>query len=201
MTALKKQELRQDLRRVTRSLDERWMKAAAIEVGAHLRTLIETGFGYPINRILAWAVAFKGEIDLSSFIARQLRHREVYLPRMSLDGQMMFIRVDEKWSSELEAGPVGVPEPPFNPDGILNTESLDDVAVVIPGLAFDMQGNRLGRGKGHYDRFLGRPGMEEVTRIGVCWSVQMLQHVPTEPFDTVMDWVCHERGYAQCVSA
>jgi len=201
MTSVKKQELRQDLRRVIHNLDERWKKAACVEVGAHLSTLIDEGLGYEVNRILAWTVAFKGEIDLSAFIARQLRHREVYLPRMSLDGQMMFIRVDERWSSELEIGPVGVPEPKFREEWILNTDSLEDALVVVPGLAFDIQGNRLGRGKGHYDRFLGRSGMDEITRVGVCWSVQFLQHVPTEPFDNSMDWICHERGYVESVRA
>lgn len=59
--------------------------------------------------------------------------------------------------------------------------------IVIPGMAFDGEGNRLGRGKGYYDRFLElHPG---AYRLGLCFDFQMIESVPTEPFDRKMDEV------------
>ena len=60
--------------------------------------------------------------------------------------------------------------------------------VVAPGLAFDRRGNRLGYGGGHYDRFLARMGMEAV-RVGVAFSLQIVERVPVEPGDERVDIV------------
>lgn len=61
-----------------------------------------------------------------------------------------------------------------------------DVAI-IPGLAFDKRGNRLGRGKGYYDRFLKT--INPPYKIGVCFACQLLEQVPHEEQDVKMDKV------------
>lgn len=58
--------------------------------------------------------------------------------------------------------------------------------VIVPGQAFDKQGNRLGRGKGFYDRFLTRTN---AFRIGICFDFQLLPQIPTEAHDIKMDFV------------
>lgn len=59
--------------------------------------------------------------------------------------------------------------------------------IVVPGVAFDHNGNRLGRGRGYYDRFLCQH--LEVKRIGICFDFQLVEEIPTEPFDIKMDEV------------
>jgi 5-formyltetrahydrofolate cyclo-ligase len=61
-----------------------------------------------------------------------------------------------------------------------------DVAV-IPGMSFDGEGNRLGRGKGYYDRFLRK--IPSVYKIGICFDFQRVEHVPTEATDIPVDEV------------
>lgn len=56
--------------------------------------------------------------------------------------------------------------------------------VIVPGVAFDKEGNRLGRGKGYYDRLLPRIKAE---KIGICFPFQLVEEIPTEPFDKKMD--------------
>jgi 5-formyltetrahydrofolate cyclo-ligase len=68
--------------------------------------------------------------------------------------------------------------------------------VVAPGLAFDRQGHRLGYGGGHYDRYLGRLG-DRATRIGVAFSLQLVDLVPTEPEDVPVDIVVTDAGVIQ----
>ncbi len=57
--------------------------------------------------------------------------------------------------------------------------------VLVPGMAFDAAGHRLGRGRGYYDRFL--QAHPQSYKIGVCFTFQRVAEVPTEPHDVVMD--------------
>lgn len=57
--------------------------------------------------------------------------------------------------------------------------------IVVPGVAFDPQGNRMGRGKGYYDRFLVK--YPKVKKIGICFDFQLVESIPAEPHDIGMD--------------
>lgn len=72
--------------------------------------------------------------------------------------------------------------------------------VLVPGRAFDAAGRRLGRGKGFYDRFL--PALRpSVATIGVCFSVQLIEHVPTDEHDRTVGAVVTELGITTSHSA
>ena len=75
---------------------------------------------------------------------------------------------------------------PREPGGriAVNPQMVD--VVVTPGLAFDRAGNRLGYGGGYYDRYLERMGAVAV-RVGIAFSVQLVDHVPSEPGDQRVD--------------
>lgn len=108
------------------------------------------------------------------------------LPKMT-GSDLEFLRADS--GSDLKTGNFGVQEP-VDYQGA--TVSLVDVDLVcVPGLAFDQSGARLGRGKGFYDRVLGRcRGL----KIGVCYSSQFLsESVPTEAHDVRMNFVVTEK--------
>jgi 5-formyltetrahydrofolate cyclo-ligase len=85
----------------------------------------------------------------------------------------------------MEVGPsFGILEPRKGID--FNNEVID--LAIIPGIAFDMSGNRLGRGKGYYDKLL-KP--ESIYKVGVAFSFQILPKVPVDSFDIQMDIVIH----------
>ena len=81
---------------------------------------------------------------------------------------------------ELSPGAYNVPEPVASARRPVALESLD--LVLVPGLAFDRRGNRLGTGKGYYDRFLARVP-ERVPCVGLAFSFQVLDCLPTEAHD------------------
>lgn len=91
---------------------------------------------------------------------------------------------------------LGVREPRPNLPAI-DTDQLD--LVLVPGLAFDGAGGRLGRGGGFYDRFL--PGASRAVLIGVCWSGQVVDTVPTEPHDARVHMLLTEDGLRRCTKA
>lgn len=101
---------------------------------------------------------------------------------------------------ELEPGRWGILEPPVTlrerwPERLVSPKQLD--AVVVPGVAFDGKGNRLGYGKGYYDRLLAavRP---EALRIGLCFDCQVASEVPAAAHDQRMHYLITESGIAPC---
>ena len=85
---------------------------------------------------------------------------------------------------DLEEGPYGILEPAGPPD---STADLD--LIVVPALAFDMHGHRLGYGAGYYDRFLKTV---EATLIGVSFDAQMIDILPVAEHDVAVDKIVTE---------
>jgi len=87
------------------------------------------------------------------------------------------------------AGQYGISEPFRSPGVPPKTEGFD--LVVVPGVAFDRAGRRLGQGLGYYDRFLrGLP--EDVLRVGLAYSEQLVQEVPVDVWDVAVHAVVTE---------
>lgn len=81
----------------------------------------------------------------------------------------------------------------LEPQGRAFTDYASIGCAVIPGMAFDAQGHRLGRGRGYYDRFLSQA--ESIYKLGICFPFQHLEAVPSESTDVRMDRVeCGERA-------
>ena len=80
----------------------------------------------------------------------------------------------------LERGPYGTRQPRLDATKALDVRALD--AVIVPGLGFDKANNRLGRGAGYYDRFLGQLPKTTAT-IGIAFDFQVVDRLPTEDHD------------------
>lgn len=194
MSARQKREMREEMKRVITNLDERWMKAASKQICDQLGALLEEELeSTVIDHILAWTSFFPGEVDLGRFIESQLDRRAVYLPRALEDSSMRFLRVGKDWLDTAERGTFGMLEPHRSGEEY-DAENAPRTLILVPGLAFDRRGNRLGRGKGCYDLFLGRKSMLSSVSVGVCWSLQVVPEVPVDSHDINMGWVCHEEA-------
>ena len=97
---------------------------------------------------------------------------------MEENGKMKFAET----SGELVTGPWTT-----NP-GIIHTPQM----ILMPGLAFDKQGHRLGRGRSFYDQYLA--AHTGFTKIAVTWSGQIVDHVPVEEHDQKVDEIITELG-------
>ena len=95
---------------------------------------------------------------------------------------------------QFQPGPFDIPEPAVS-TAIIPPEDIN--CVMVPGIAFDRRGARLGFGKGYYDRFLCRlPATTYVC--GLAFSVQIVQHVPDLPHDVRMQSLVTEQGVLLC---
>ena len=81
----------------------------------------------------------------------------------------------------LKPGPFGILEP--KADGIEVPKNEIDL-IIVPGVAFDKDKNRMGRGRGFYDRLLSTLN---APKVGICFGFQMIPQVPVEPLDKKMD--------------
>jgi len=106
--------------------------------------------------------------------------KQVALPRC-YDKEMRFILMKDL--SQIHASTFGAPEP------VANSPVASDPAalVLVPGLAFDAAGHRMGYGGGFYDRFLDREPNHPT--IALCFDFQMLPHLETEPHDISVDTI------------
>jgi len=107
--------------------------------------------------------------------------KTVLLPRVISDTDMELRRYTGR--HDLQLGAYGILEPTGE---LFTVYDTIDVAIV-PGMAFDAERHRLGRGKGYYDRFLAR--VPYLYKIGLCFSWQMVDKVPHDKHDIVMDEV------------
>lgn len=108
----------------------------------------------------------------------------VYYPRVEGNGDMVFARVDDE--SEMVEGRFGIPEPAPN----AAVEEIEEIGVALmPGLAFDKRGARVGYGGGYYDRALSKQFRYIPTLIGVCFDFQVLAEVPDEEHDIRVNWI------------
>jgi len=196
MVQQSKKDLRREMKLVLSNLDPRWTSKAHGEVCAQLIGLVDAlteDSGSP-RHVFAWIPCFPGEIELAEFIAEMLKTSAVYLPRLDSGGMMEFVQIGDDWGAHLAEGPRGILQTRNGYGDKYESALRGQTFVVIPGVAFDQRGGRLGRGAGHYDRFLIQPELSGATRIGVCWSMQLVQDIPMDQHDVRMDWICHERG-------
>ena len=199
MGGKRKKEMRAEMKRVLANFDLRWINAASGEISNRLSQLIAE-LPVEIEHVLAWSSFFSGEVDLSRFIEQGLESYSIYLPRVLDDCSMTFVSIGDDWLENTQPGVFGVPEPTAESGSIYLPENAASTVVLVPGMAFDRRGSRLGRGKGCYDRFLSRAGMVDAIKIGVCFSLQIQPDVPTDSFDIVMNWVCCEDESFSCNS-
>ena len=131
--------------------------------------------------VMAYAAA-RGEIALEAVMADALlRGKALALPLCTGPGRMQARRVADL--SRLRPGRYGIPEPgPDCPE--LAPETID--LILVPGVAFDPRGGRVGQGGGYYDRFLP---LSRALRVGVCPEFALLDRVPVRAHDQRMDAV------------
>lgn len=132
-----------------------------------------------------WPMVHRREIDIRPLIrAWHAAGKTVALPVMhGLDGAL----THHAYTGEaaLQANAWGIQEPQGTPQ--VDLEAID--AVLVPALALDRAGHRLGYGRGHYDRFLGQT---RAFKVGVVYAACLLEALPVEVHDVPLDCMVTE---------
>ncbi len=173
----KKAELRREWKAVRASVPDRAEKNRAIaeKVLTHSAVrLAKTAFLY---------LSFGSEVETLPILEELLRRGvRVAVPRCDLETKTMDA-VEISHLSQVEKGAYGILEP-VGDLPVLSPKEID--VALVPALAFDNEGFRLGYGGGYYDKFLNE--MDGVT-VGLAFSECLTHDLPREEFDMQVDWV------------
>ncbi|MBI3810959.1 MAG: 5-formyltetrahydrofolate cyclo-ligase [Nitrospirae bacterium] len=141
-------------------------------------------------------VSFGSEVETTGMIAHALsRGKRVSVPKMEPATKQLVLSELKDPVRELLPGPKGIPEP--KPDAFRPVEIDTMNLFVVPGVAFDGRGNRLGQGAGYYDRMLaGVAG--RIPIVGLAFELQLVKEIPVGDHDVKVDWVVMEKRIIKC---
>ena len=171
-----KQALRQQIRQIKRQFSPQQLEDLSLPVLDRLRPLLRNA-----TVVMAY-YSLPDEVCTRQLLDELVADGKMVLLPKVLDDETMELHRYES-SADLREGAFHIMEPVGAPF----TDYDQIVVALIPGVAFDAEGHRLGRGKGYYDRFL--QSLPSVKKIGVCFDFQKVESVPAEAHDVVVDIV------------
>ena len=169
-----KRDIRRKVSAMRKMLLETEKEASALEVFARLE---DTAAFMMADRILMYH-SLSDELSTRAFLKKWHGRKHFYLPRVN-GVNLEILPYDE---FRLELGSFHIEEPTGND----TVDACQLEMIVVPGVAFDRRGNRLGRGKGFYDRLLAGT---KATTVGVGYDFQLMDEIPCEGHDVPMDYV------------
>lgn len=172
-----KKELRNRIRDLKRAMTEEQIVAAGVKLGE----LFAATKQYKEAKTVYGYLPYNQEVRTVPMLEKALADgKRVAVPKVYGD-EMRFIYITDM--SRVEKGYAGIPEP-------IDDEPVADdptALVLMPGLAFDPKGHRIGYGGGFYDRFLAAE--PDHPTVALCYDFQMFPQLETEHFDIPVDCV------------
>jgi len=160
------------------ALSSETRKAKDESIGRRLLTLPE----FTKARAILFYVSFRSEVDTIQLLQRSLLEgKKVVLPRVDTSSTSLVL-YSIRSMEDLAPGCYGILEPLVNEDRSVNDAGID--LMIIPGVAFDEHCNRLGYGKGFYDRLLSR---KNAPAVALAYEEQILESIPADAHDIKMD--------------
>ena len=191
LRALAKEALRKRLAALRRTLlpERRALHAASMsaQLAAHP--------AFASARVILAYAALRFEIDPQALIEQAwLRGKTVCLPRVVQEPHGLALHVFSAGDTLAESG--FVVREPLASAPVVAPGDVD--LVLVPGLAFDGRGERLGFGQGYYDRLL--PTLTRATRIGLAYELSLLPEVPSAAHDVPVHYIATERRVIPCAN-
>ena len=178
---MRKEELRQEIRKLKRQFTSQQLEELSLPIITRLKSRLAEA-----HTILAY-YSLPDEVNTRHLLDELVAEgKRVLLPTVIDGGQMEWhIYTSE---SDLKRGSFGIGESAGDifPEKKLSLFSEKRI-ILVPGLAFDGMGHRLGRGKGYYDRFLA--AHPYIYKFGVCFDFQKVPEVPIDEYDIPVDEV------------
>ena len=182
--AINKSELRKMMRLIRHQIE-------SSEIQSNSKRIFDRILNHPIYKesacIFSYA-SFRNEVDTLEFHKKVLDDDKILaLPKVLSKEQMEFFKITDL--NQLVKSSMGI----FEPDERCEIITPSDIPslMILPGLAYDSNFNRLGYGGGYYDRYLMKYP-ENIIRCGVGFQCQKIDRVPAMPFDQLMDYIITE---------
>ena len=184
-----KDRFRREMRRLRNALDPGWRDAASRRITERLLAWNQLLPVEVIHCYLAW----RSEVATTELVEHLLSDgKNVAAPKVNNLHHLL----ENFYIHELSGvipNAFGIPEP--DPLHCKSARIEDLELIIVPGVAFDRRGNRLGSGHGYYDRFLSQAS---ATRVGLAFRMQIIDRVPVGSHDQMMDFIVTEDEIIDC---
>lgn len=174
-----KKKIRSEVKIRKAAQSEEANNAASQSIASKIELLPE--FQQAKTVLAYWSMA--GEVFTHDFVKKWAKSKHMLLP--VVEGDVMVIKEFSPERPLVSGSLKGLLEPEGQPFADIHRIDF----VVVPGIAFDKENNRLGRGKAYYDRFLKHVN---ACKVGICFDFQVFDKVPADSFDIKMDRVITE---------
>ncbi len=175
---------KQELRKIVRASKKEISLNDKIQRSKAVMQKVETHPDFVAAKTVLLYWSMDDEVYTHDFVRRWYHDKNILLP--CVDGDNLLLRRYTGADSMVPGPQFGIPEP-VGP--IFDEVNLIDM-IVVPGVAFDKQRNRMGRGRGFYDRLLKTTS--RAVKVGVAFDFQVFDAIPVEPFDVAMSAVIAE---------
>lgn len=178
LNLLDRQDIRTQVRHLRRALTPEQQQQAAVQAAGRALSF------EPVQQAkkIALFLSFDGELNTRPLIERLWqREQQVYLPVLHpfSPGQLLFMRYEA--GTPLSPNRLRIPEPPLNIRNMATLSELD--VLMVPLVAFDRQGQRLGMGGGFYDRTLQNWQQHGFLPVGLAHDCQLIPQLPVAEWD------------------
>ena len=162
-------------------LSGNYQKERAVQSG-YIKKKLEESLAFSNARMILLYASLPDEVDTDEWISQWSQTKTIVMPCVGSSEEPL-LRTFTGWN-KMEIEPRFGIRQPLGP-ACTDFTSID--LAILPGVAFDGNNRRLGRGKGYYDRLL--PYLSKAFRIGVCFHFQLVPHIPVGPLDMPVDAV------------
>ncbi|WMJ77927.1 MULTISPECIES: 5-formyltetrahydrofolate cyclo-ligase [unclassified Sedimentibacter] len=182
-----KNEFRKRILKIRNNMDH---EDASVKSTVIMNKLMATD-EYKNSKVVFVYMSFKNEVMTYDLINKMLaENKRVIIPYTDVKNTVI-IPSEIKSMDDLVLSPFGYYEPVYEKIRLVEPEEFD--LIVVPGVVFDKQHNRIGFGKGYYDRILCRKKRGSAA-VAVAYEFQVLDKVPSEPHDVKMDMIITEEN-------
>lgn len=172
-----KQDLRRDILNKRLLIESHDIQVFSSQI---IHTLLDLERVKNAQCVMAYS-AHKNEPDLLALTHALLdMGKKIALPYVAEDDNL--IAVDYCFDSVMKSNVFGIAEPVICNE----SEQVEPDVVLVPGIAFDEAGNRIGYGLGYFDRFLK---CSNAYKIGICFDMQIVPYIEAKPYDVKMDMI------------
>ena len=182
-------ESKEDIRKRLLNIRRYLSREEVLEMSRNIKERLFALSEYKSCKVVMFYIAHDNEVETREMIIESLHSKKVLIPCTSLERNMIY-PVEIENLDDLERGAFGILEPRNKK---IYRGDID--VIIVPGIAFDPRGYRIGYGKGFYDRFLiGTNAL----KIGIAYDFQIVNRIPEDENDVPVDMIVSEKRVLLC---
>ena len=178
-----KGKLRKEIKEKRRNISKEEQRKKSKEIKEKLFGLKE----YKDARVVLFYVSYNGEVFTHEMIKEALKEKKLVIPISNKEDCTLTFSELKNWN-DLEISSYSILEPEKESIKEISIDEID--LIIVPGVAFDKMKNRMGHGKGYYDKLLEKT---QAITVGLAFQFQLVEKIPTEPHDKPVDIIITEK--------